>query len=143
MTKEEIQQLYKQHIIPESKAPYRFFVPENYTSEILAYNPLCGDKYHLYQTEEESNPILQFHGIGCALSQASCSLLIRASEGLQKQELIQLIDSFLGSLSLENEISNELPESIKILAALKNFEGRVDCIRLPWQALFEELAQKE
>ena len=139
MTKEEIQALYKTYIIPESKAPYRFFIPESYERDILAYNPLCGDKYHLYQSILNASAQFQFHGIGCALSQASCSLLARAAERKTIQEIKTLTSSFLQSLDLKNEIAPELPEGVKVLASLKHFEGRIECIRLPWQALHDEL----
>lgn len=135
MKKVEIQKLYSSYIIPESRSPYHFEKKEDAYTELQAYNPLCGDKYQLYLDDHS----LSFYGIGCALSMASGSLLARSAEGLSKDKLLILLTAFLRSLDLKNEIEKELPEAVKVLASLKHFEGRIDCIKLPWQTMYDNL----
>ena len=48
MTREEMEQLYRAHIIPENRAPYHFEVDAEAPMQVQAYNPMCGDKFTLY-----------------------------------------------------------------------------------------------
>ena len=76
MTKEEIQDLYKGHILPENNSPYHFEANNNANTILEAYNPMCGDKYQLYLNLDNNilDP-MHFHGFGCAISKASTSTL--------------------------------------------------------------------
>lgn len=138
MTKEEIQALYRQQILPENKAPYHF---EKVASAhaIKAYNPMCGDKYELYIDKDASLlSEMHFHGIGCAISKASSSILLRKVEGMTQADAAGYCEAFLQALA-SSDASELTDEELKILVELKNFEGRVDCIKLSWEALLEEL----
>ena len=99
MTKEEIQELYRQQILPENKAPYHF---EKVVSDrtVKAYNPMCGDKYELY-IDKESGKLneVHFHGIGCAISKASSSILLKKVEGMSYQQAANYCQTFLTALA--------------------------------------------
>lgn len=138
MTKEEIQELYRQQILPENKAPYHFEKVESAVS-VKAYNPMCGDKYELFIGGTPGVlDELHFHGIGCAISKASSSILLRKIEGMSYQDAVRYCQAFLTALD-SSDGSDLSDEELKILVELKNFEGRVDCIKLSWEALLEEL----
>lgn len=138
MTKEEIQARYKALILPENKNPYHFEKVES-ANTIEAYNPMCGDKYDLYLDEDsQSITTAHFHGIGCAISKASTSLLLRAIEGKPKDEVIRFCQGFMDSID-RGEVPENFSDGLKVLVELKNFEGRVDCIQLSWKALLEHL----
>ncbi len=142
LTKEEIQKRYKEKILPENKNPYHFEKREHATT-ITAYNPMCGDKYKLYLEEEGSQiNALHFHGIGCAISKAATSILTRKIEGMSKTDAKKFCEQFMNALKSEGE-SSDLEEELKILAELKNFNGRLDCIQLSWKALFEYLTSAD
>ncbi len=135
MTKEELEELYRAKIIPESKNPYHFDKVAG--RQIKAYNPMCGDKYTLFiQPHEPLLSSIHFHGMGCALSKASGSILARKLEGKSTKAALDIIRILLEALE-----GGEIPEDdeLKILSELKNFDGRVDCIRLCWDALKKEL----
>ncbi len=139
MTKEEVQQLYKEKILPESKNAYHF--EENDDAELIleAYNPMCGDKYKLYiDFEDEKVRSVHFHGFGCAVSKASTSLLARELEGKEKVEVQGIVSSFLQALK-EKDQTQTSNDNLKILIELMNFDGRQDCIELSWKALEKEL----
>jgi nitrogen fixation NifU-like protein len=142
MTKEEIMALYKAWILPESKDPFHFEKQENCQHTILAYNPLCGDKFELYLRGEHPYPLdtVGFHGIGCAVSTASTSLMLRHLQSKTLQEALIETAAVLAALAPDADIQH-LPEKIKVLASTKHFGGRVDCIRLSWQALYDYLLQ--
>ena len=48
MKKQELQQLFKNEILPENENPYHFQEPQRASFTIEAYNSMCGDKYTLY-----------------------------------------------------------------------------------------------
>jgi len=142
MTREEMEQLYRAHIIPENRAPYHFEVDAEAPMQVQAYNPMCGDKFTLYLHAAATIEKAHFHGIGCAISKASGSLLMRELEGKSTAQIQQLCEAFLQSLEPDSNIGN-LPEALQTLAALKNFDGRLDCIRLPWKALLDALTSPD
>lgn len=133
MTKEEIQQLYKEKILPENNETFHFEKVEGAKYVLQAYNPMCGDKYNLYLGEKTNH----FDGFGCAVSKASTSLLLRNIEGKSTTEAKELCEQFLDSF--ETGDGKDLPEELQILLELKNFDGRVDCIQLSWKVMLEHL----
>lgn len=138
MTKDEIKQRYKETVIPESKTPYHFEQRSESHREVLAYNPLCGDKFKLYLPPSNQLEDLHFHGMGCALSKASGSMMIKALEDLDHKQAITFIKEFVACV--EQGVSPpELPAHLQVLVELKNFEGREDCITLTWKALLKYL----
>ena len=144
MTKEEFQQLFKEKIIPESKNPYHFEALKDSTHNIEAYNPMCGDKYSLF-INEDSNIIesAYFDGIGCSISKASISLLLKNIEGKSREEIIKICKHFLASTETENTLLDFPEDAIEVLIALKNFEGRMDCVKLGWESLIKYLENNE
>jgi nitrogen fixation protein NifU and related proteins len=134
MNKEEVERLYKKLIIPESKDPYRFEKREGV--HVLAYNPVCGDKFRLY-----TEGAFHFHGHGCALSMASGSLLMRHLENCSLSEAREIIQRFIAAVR-SGSVEHLADDSLKILVALKNYDGREDCILLIWKAMLEYLDTK-
>ncbi len=135
MNKEELQATYKRLILPENKSPYHFEKRSD-VLEVEAYNPMCGDKYHLYISDDPEE--IHFHGIGCAVSKASTSLLIKEVEGMTSEEKINFCKAFVRAVD-KGETSAKFSESLNVLIELKTFDGRVDCIQLSWKALLAHL----
>ncbi|MGE0589685.1 MAG: iron-sulfur cluster assembly scaffold protein [Cyclobacteriaceae bacterium] len=134
MNREEIERLYKELIIPESKTPYRFEKKDG--ANVIAYNPVCGDKFRIF-TEGE----IHFHGHGCALSKASGSLLMKQFEHRSEDEAKEIIRQFVTAVkSGTAEALNS--DSLSTLVALKNYDGREDCILLTWNAMLNYLETK-
>ena len=52
-----LKQLYQDIILEHGKSPRNFGKCEGYSHEAKGYNPLCGDKVHVYL---KSNIFLQF-----------------------------------------------------------------------------------
>ena len=138
MTKEEIQQLYREQILPESKNPYHFGKREEGVEMLLANNPMCGDKYHLYVNGMDE---MHFDGFGCALSKASTSIMIRLLENKGSHDARELCEKFIGVLRGDYK-PDDLPDGLRILAELRNFDGRIDCIQLSWKLVLDYLIKK-
>ena len=72
----ELRDLYQEIILDHNKSPKNYGKPEAFDRDAEGYNPLCGDKVHVY-IEEEGDVIknVHFEGSGCAISKASASVM--------------------------------------------------------------------
>ena len=142
MNREEFQKLYHQEVLRRNKEPYHFQVDEEADDIVEAYNPLCGDKFNLYLHESKSVfKSAYFHGFGCALSKSSTSLLMEILEGKSKEQIEELCLKFLEAVDTGNADLLE-NEELKVFAEMKNFDGRLDCIKLSWQAMLDHIKKK-
>ena len=95
-------ELYTEIILDLYKNPLNKGFIENPTHEFLRSNPLCGDEIKI-QLIIENNKIkdVKFQGIGCAISQASASLLtekiknenmnIDEAKNLNKDDILEML----------------------------------------------------
>jgi len=141
MTKDQIKERYKQYILPENKEPYHF-KKKVLDQEVRAYNPICGDKFKIWFSEEDTIENVYFHGMGCALSKASTSLMIKEVEGKSRQEALAYCKQYLDAVEMGKK-SADYSEGLNTLIELMEFEGRKDCIQLSWKAMFNYLNSSE
>ena len=73
----ELRDLYQELIIDHSKKPRNFREMEDANHEADGFNPLCGDKLHLYMKVDDEGIIrdVSFKGSGCAISTSSASIM--------------------------------------------------------------------
>jgi nitrogen fixation NifU-like protein len=92
--------IYQQQILEHAKHPHNFGMLEAPTIWHEEYNPLCGDKVRIdLRIEDDMIVEVRFTGRGCAISQASASLLTDEIKGMSveqakaysKDELLELI----------------------------------------------------
>ncbi|BCN30384.1 Fe-S cluster assembly sulfur transfer protein SufU [Anaeromicropila herbilytica] len=106
------------------------------------HNPSCGDEIELELRIK--NGIVEdggFTGVGCAISQASTSIMIDLIRGKSVEEAKELIETFLGMIKREIKDEKEL-EVLEDAIALKNISNmpaRVKCAVLAWHTLEESL----
>lgn len=105
-------------------------------------NPSCGDEIEL-ELEEDNKTIkdASFTGIGCAISQASVSIMIDLVRGKSLDEARELAELFLAMCQRE-EISNDDIERLEEAAALQNVSNmpaRVKCATMPWHTLIKAI----
>ena len=79
----DIKQLYQDIILEHGKSPRNKGKCENYNHDAQGYNPLCGDKVHVYLKLNDNKKIedLTFEGEGCAISLASASIMTELLAG--------------------------------------------------------------
>ena len=78
----ELSDLYQEVILDHYRSPrnYRSMEKPDRTSE--GYNPLCGDRLQVYvMIEDDRIADVSFTGAGCAISQASASVMTKILEG--------------------------------------------------------------
>ena len=108
------------------------------TAVLKGKNPSCGDEITL--EVEVLDGIIQdaaFHGIGCAISQASTSIMIDLVRGKSVKEAQALIDTFIGMIKREviDEAELEILEEALALKNISNMPARVKCAVLSWHTL--------
>lgn len=103
-------------------------------------NPSCGDEITLeLQVEDGIIRDASFTGVGCAISQASTSLMIDLLKGVTVERARELADLFLKMIKGEVTSEEEL-EDLDEAMALQNISkmpARVKCAVLSWRTLLE------
>ena len=89
----EFDQLYREAILDHYKNPRGHGPMEGPDAQAEGMNPLCGDEVTIYvQFEEDGETIdeVKFSGRGCAISQASTSMLMEMVKGRKADEIAAL-----------------------------------------------------
>ena len=139
----ELEDLYQEVILDHSRRPRNFGELPDAAVRVHGDNPSCGDEIHLaVKFGPEGNVAdLKFTGHGCAISQASASMLTAKVKGKERTEAISLLRAFR---SLVTEEKNEPPGSLgdlRLLAGVRKFPQRVKCALLPCRAIEQALEQ--
>lgn len=106
------------------------------------HNPSCGDDITLeLKFNGDIIDDAKYSGIGCAISQASASMMIDLIKGKSKKEALQLVNTFLGMIKKDILDSKELEEleDAMILKNISNMPARVKCAVLAWHSLKEAI----
>jgi nitrogen fixation NifU-like protein len=83
---------YKEYILDHYRNPRNFGHLDNPTAKAEDLNPLCGDKIAMELLVGNDGKIsdVRFSGKGCAISQASASMLTESIKGKTLEEVAQL-----------------------------------------------------
>jgi nitrogen fixation NifU-like protein len=97
------EQFYREYILDHYKNPRNFGRIEGADITHEEYNPLCGDIVGMdFRVRGGVIEDVKFHGRGCAISQASASLLTERLKGLTLDEARQVgKDDVLEELGIE------------------------------------------
>ena len=84
-------QFYREFILDHYKNPRNFGRLEGADISHEEHNPLCGDVVGMdFRLRDGTIEDIRFHGRGCAISQASASLLTERLKGLSLEEARQI-----------------------------------------------------
>ncbi len=123
----EEEEIYKENIIDHYQHPRRKGALQGATHVHQEFNPLCGDRVTVYLNIQEGRvQNASFEGDGCAISQASASLLVDHLVGKSAEEAQQLA-----------------PWDIYNLLGIRISHARAKCALLPLKALQEGLKEKQ
>jgi len=132
----ELRELYQEIIIDHNRNPRNHHAMVNATSQANGFNPLCGDKLTVYVHLDNSLiDDLSFVGCGCAISQASASLMTDALKGKTMDEAHELFQRFHHMLTIDEEGQLYTMDKLSVLAGVKAFPARVKCATLAWHTL--------
>jgi nitrogen fixation NifU-like protein len=83
---------YKEYILDHYRNPRNFGHLEHPTAKAEDLNPLCGDTITMELDVDDTGKVsdVKFSGRGCAISQASASMLTESIKGLSLEEVAKL-----------------------------------------------------
>lgn len=132
----ELRELYQEIIIDHNRNPRNHHDMADATTTANGFNPLCGDKLTLYmKIADNTVQDASFIGCGCAISQASASLMTEAVQGKPIAEVRNLFERFHTMLTKDNEIELGSLDKLTVLAGVRAFPARVKCATLAWHTL--------
>jgi nitrogen fixation NifU-like protein len=138
----EISDLYQELILDHGTQPRNCCVLPNATNDAEGYNPLCGDKVHVYLKIADDRVVAaSFEGNGCAISTASASLMTESLVGKSVAEVNLLFKTFQTLLTEKTPTTSETTQLGKLLAlsGVKAFPMRIKCATLAWHTLLAAL----
>ena len=134
----DLSDLYQQVILDHNRRPRNRGKLPQATRVAHGDNPSCGDQCSVYlNLDGDKISEITFDGTGCAISQASASLMTTQLKGKTATEAETLFNEF-------NEIvtSGKEPEDISDVAAFAGvhaFPARIKCATLGWHAALNAL----
>jgi nitrogen fixation NifU-like protein len=135
----DIRELYQEVILDHSRRPRNRGECPGANAHAEAENPSCGDEVTVHARLEPDGKLgaVSFTGQGCALSQASASLMTTKVRGLTAEEAGAAIRR-LQRLMLGEELPEEELDQLGDLQVLRGaaaYPQRVKCVTLAWHAL--------
>ena len=131
-----LRELYQEVILDHSRHPRHYGSMENASHTAEGYNPLCGDKVTVYLQLGDDGRVaeIKFEGKGCAISQASASMMVDMLKGRTAAEADRLMQGFLHLV--KGEDARDLPEDdrerLDVMGGISAFPMRVKCATLAW-----------
>ncbi len=138
----ELKELYREILNEHNINPeHKISLPDaNIT--LQGVNPSCGDNITLNLKVDDSGKIADgsFTGSGCAISQASCDMMLDCVIGKTKDEALRLSENFMKMIqgTASDEEIEELDEA-SALKDIKHMPSRVKCAELGWRTMSEML----
>ncbi len=111
--------------------------------EQRAVNASCGDRVTLRLSVDTAERItaIEWDGQGCAISQASVSMMTRAVQGKSLAEAERIVAAFRAFLKGEETPNDVRLGELAALTGVRQFPTRVRCALLGWQALATGIAE--
>lgn len=133
-----LEQIYTEILTEHNNSKRNKHHIESPTTVLKGVNPSCGDEIELELREKDGMiEDAGFTGIGCAISQASASIMIDLIKGKPTEEALKLASLFFSMI--KNEITDEEQlEPLEDAIALKDIShmpARVKCAVLGWHTL--------
>ena len=143
---ENLNDVYNELIMEHSMNSYNKKKLENADFCEIGHNPNCGDEITL-QLKIDGDKIIDmaFSGHGCAISQASTSIMIDTLKGKTIEEAKEIIKTFIEMIKRETKSEEELEKLEDAIAFrnVANMPARVKCALLAWHTIENILDKKQ
>jgi nitrogen fixation NifU-like protein len=134
----DLQSLYQSVILDHNRSPRNRRAMADASHRASGRNPLCGDEITVSLKLEEGRVAdIAFEGRGCAISQASASLMTQAVKGKSAEEAHELFERFQALVTGRAEVSDVEPQLGRAVAlsGIARFPMRVKCASLSWHTM--------
>lgn len=139
---EDLTDVYNDIIMEHSMNSYNKKKLEACSLSEKGHNPNCGDEIELeIKLNGDVIEDMAFTGHGCAISQASTSIMIDTLRGKTIEEAKEIIKTFIGMIKRETKNEEELKKLEDAIAFknVANMPARVKCALLAWHTIEDML----
>ena len=139
----ELEELYQEVILDHSRRPRNFGRLADAAVRVHGDNPACGDEIDLDVKfgADGSLEDIKFTGHGCAISQASASMMTLKLKGKSRSVAQEMLRLFHDLLTAEGDDPAAGLGDLRLLGGVRKFPQRVKCAMLAWRALEQALRQ--
>ena len=137
----DLEDLYQQVILDHSRRPRNFGEIAEGAVKVHGDNPSCGDEIHLSVRFGADGGVeeIKFTGQGCAISQASASLMTMKLKGKSRSEAEAMLRAFHDLVTIEVSDPPKALGDLRLLEGVRKFPQRVKCAMLSWRAFEQAL----
>ena len=130
----DLTDLYQSVILDHNRRPRNYKVLPTANRVGTGNNPLCGDEVTVYvELDGDRIKDISFQGSGCAISQASASLMTLNLKGKTVAEA-EAIYADIHALVTTGKVDEENFSDLAALAGVHQFPARIKCATLSWHA---------
>lgn len=143
---EDLTSIYNDLIMEHSMNSYNKRKLEKSDYKEKGHNPNCGDEITLeIKLDGDIIEDMAFSGHGCAISQASTSVMIDTLRGKTLTEAKEIVKDFLAMITRENLEDEKLKklEDAVAFQNIANMPARVKCAGLAWHTIQDLLEKNE
>lgn len=141
----DMKQLYQEVILDHNKKPRNFGVVADANRKAEGHNPLCGDHISLsLRVNDNRVESIAFEGNGCAICNASASMMTTNVKGKTQQEAETLIREFrdMATGKLDTKTQDNHLGRLSVFEGVRDLPSRVKCAILPWHTLHAAFANE-
>jgi nitrogen fixation NifU-like protein len=132
----DLRDLYQEVILDHHRRPRNFRKLEDANRRADGFNPLCGDKIHIYlRVEDGIVRDVGFEGSGCAISTASASMMTESLKGKSQAEVEALFGQFHDLVTGKSAPDPASLGKLAVFAGVREYPVRVKCATLAWHTL--------
>jgi nitrogen fixation protein NifU and related proteins len=139
----ELEELYQEVILDHSRRPRNFGELPGAAVIVHGDNPACGDEIHLAVRFGDNGSLedIKFTGHGCAISQASASMMTIKLKGKSRDETMSILRTFHDLVTGETPADAGKLGDLQLMEGVRKFPQRVKCAMLAWRAVEQALQQ--
>ena len=143
---DDLTEIYNELIMEHSMNSYNKKKLENADYCEIGHNPNCGDEITLeLKVNGDVIEDMAFSGHGCAISQASTSIMIDTLKGKTIKEAKEIIKTLIEMIKRETSSEEELKKLEDAIAFrnVSNMPARVKCALLAWHTVEDMLNKNQ
>jgi nitrogen fixation NifU-like protein len=132
---QDLTDLYQSVILDHNRRPRNYQVLPTANRVGSGNNPLCGDEITVYvKLDGDRIADISFQGSGCAISQASASLMTVNLKGKTVAEAEAIAGGVMKLITSGEVRDDEEISDLSALAGVHQFPARIKCATLSWHA---------
>jgi nitrogen fixation NifU-like protein len=139
----ELEELYQEVILDHSRKPRNFGELPDAAVRVHGDNPACGDEIHVGVKFDSEGGLqdIKFTGHGCAISQASASLMTMKLKGKSRADVMEMLRAFHDLVTTDKSDAPKALGDLLVMKGVRKFPQRVKCAMLAWRAVEQALEQ--